>query len=139
MQGRAGQQFPAHPSMIRKNRPDIPPAPSSSGSIFPKVELQEKIGSVRYPLFPPATPQKRLRPKRFQLMDRREAMALGSTMTAAMIMFAGFGYYLDKKYAATTPWFTLAGMFFALFFSAYEVWKIVRRQNAKDGEEDKEI
>ena len=71
-------------------------------------------------------------------MDRREAIALSSTMTAAMLMFAGLGHYLDKKYATTKPWFTLVGMFLALFYSGYEVWKIVRQTSAEDGEEDKD-
>jgi F0F1-type ATP synthase assembly protein I len=71
-------------------------------------------------------------------MDRRAAISLGTTMAAAFIMFAGCGHYLDNKYATTQPWFTLAGIFYAFFYSGYEVWKIVRQADADESDEDKE-
>ena len=57
-------------------------------------------------------------------------------MTAAMVMFAGVGHYLDKRSATATPWFTLAGMFLALVYSGYEVWKIVRQGEADAASEE---
>jgi hypothetical protein len=58
--------------------------------------------------------------------QRNNAVALGSTMTGGMLVFAGAGIYADRRFGRHDGLFTLAGMFLGLFFCGYEVWKLVR-------------
>jgi hypothetical protein len=60
------------------------------------------------------------------------ALALGMNLSAGMALFSVGGYYLDTPSDdGQYPW-TLTGMFFGLAYSAYEVWKVVRRLNKRD-------
>ena len=51
------------------------------------------------------------------------ALGLGYTMRAAMIVFAGLGYWADKKSGGGYRW-TLIGLLAGFFFGLYEAWKI---------------
>ena len=60
------------------------------------------------------------------------ALALGMNLAAGMALFSIGGYYLDvQSDEGQYPW-TLTGMFLGLVYSAYEVWKVVRRLNKRD-------
>jgi len=52
-------------------------------------------------------------------------MSLGTQFTVAMVLFAGGGWWLDRRRGGGVA-FTLAGVFVALAYGGYEVWKIVR-------------
>ena len=60
------------------------------------------------------------------------AISLGLNMAAGMAAFSALGYYWDQKSAKGYQW-TLVGMFLGLFYCGYEVWKIVKEANKKDG------
>lgn len=61
-------------------------------------------------------------------------MGLGTQMAAGMAVFAGLGYWVDQKRGGGSA-FTLAGIFAGLAYGAYEVWKLVRRLNEEDRQE----
>ncbi len=54
------------------------------------------------------------------------AVGLGSSSAAAFALLGFGGYLLDRKFD-TEPVFTLSGIFLALVWIFYEVWKIVRK------------
>ena len=54
------------------------------------------------------------------------ALALGTNLTAGMVLCSLGGYYIDGKFGVEENYFTLGGMFVGLLYCAYEVWKIVR-------------
>ncbi len=60
------------------------------------------------------------------------ALALGTNIAAGMVLCSLGGYYLDKKIGNDSSYLTLSGMFLGLFYSGYEVWKVVRNLNQKD-------
>ena len=62
------------------------------------------------------------------------AISLGTQMTAGVAVFAGLGYWLDQRRGGGSA-FTLAGIFAGLAYGAYEVWKLVRRLNEEDRQE----
>ena len=65
----------------------------------------------------------------FRLVGRSPALAaalgLGTQLAAGMIVFAGLGYVLDRRYGDGVA-FTLGGVALALLYGGYEVWKVVR-------------
>lgn len=65
----------------------------------------------------------------FRLVGRSPALAsalsLGTQLAAGMIVFAGLGYALDRRYGDGVA-FTLGGVALALLYGGYEVWKVVR-------------
>ncbi|MCM8538747.1 MAG: AtpZ/AtpI family protein [Lentisphaeraceae bacterium] len=63
------------------------------------------------------------------------AIGLGSSAASAFALLGFGGYYLDQKYG-TEVVFTLIGIFLALLWIFYEVWKIVR-QNDNDENSEK--
>ena len=72
---------------------------------------------------------------RDSLPDQRRfgpALMLGTNMAVGMAVFAGLGYYADRKMGGGIRW-TLCGMFLGLFYCGYEVWKVIRELNAGSG------
>lgn len=59
------------------------------------------------------------------------AMSLGIQLAVGMVVFASLGYYADRRSGGGTRW-TLLGIFFGLFYCAYEIWKLVRIMQADD-------
>jgi hypothetical protein len=59
------------------------------------------------------------------------AVGLGSSAAAAFALFGYGGYYLDQKYQ-TENVYTLIGVFLALIWIFYEVWKVTRDDSDKD-------
>lgn len=53
------------------------------------------------------------------------AMTFGTQFAVAMLVFAGGGWWLDRKRGGGVA-LTLCGVFLALVYGGYEVWKIVR-------------
>ena len=53
------------------------------------------------------------------------AVNLGTQLAAGMAVFAGLGYWLDRRRGGGVA-FTLAGVGLALLYGGYEVWKVVR-------------
>ena len=63
--------------------------------------------------------------------NQGSAIGLGSSAASAFGLLGFGGYYLDQKYK-TEVLFTLIGIFLALIWIFYEVWKIVRISNEED-------
>mgnify|MGYP003587391124 CR=1 FL=1 len=65
----------------------------------------------------------------FRLVGRSPALAaavnLGMQLAAGMALFAGLGYWLDRRRGGGVA-FTLGGVLLALLYGGYEVWKVVR-------------
>ena len=59
------------------------------------------------------------------------ALGLGYQLMAAFMIFAGSGYYLDKKYD-TSHLYTLIGVALAFLYGGYEVWKLVTVMERED-------
>lgn len=67
------------------------------------------------------------------------AMSLGYQLLAAMLIFAGGGYWLDQRRGGGVA-FTLTGVTLALLYGGYEVWKLVKlleREQEKDDQSAK--
>lgn len=58
------------------------------------------------------------------------AVGLGMQLAVGMAVFAGGGYWLDRRRGGGVA-FTLTGIGLGLFYCGYEVWKVVRELNAK--------
>jgi hypothetical protein len=56
------------------------------------------------------------------------AIGLGSSFAVAMALFAWLGLQVDLR-TGLSPFGVLAGVFLGLFYGAYEVWKLVRRED----------
>ena len=65
------------------------------------------------------------------------AIGFGYQFTAAIIVCAGLGYYLDHRRGGEGIAFTLGGLFLGLFYGGYELWKIIRRMEEKGQESDR--
>ncbi|MDA0989566.1 MAG: AtpZ/AtpI family protein [Verrucomicrobia bacterium] len=61
------------------------------------------------------------------------AIHLGLNFAVAMGFFSYLGYWLDEKHQ-TSPWWILCGVFLALIYGGYEVWKLTRT-SSDDGAE----
>jgi hypothetical protein len=59
-------------------------------------------------------------------------LTLGYTSMAAIIFFSFLGYQIDAHFK--TQYWTLIGIFVGFFFSGYEVWKLIKSENAKEKE-----
>lgn len=57
-----------------------------------------------------------------------QAISLGYTMVAGMLLFTGLGWYADRRRGGGEL-FTILGMFMGLIYCGYEVWKLVRLRN----------
>lgn len=66
--------------------------------------------------------------------NQGSAIGLGSSAAAAFALFGFGGYYLDQKYE-TKVVFTLIGLFLALIWIFYEVWKVVRNDGNDENSE----
>ena len=62
--------------------------------------------------------------------NQGSAIGLGSSAAAAFALLGLGGRYLDNKYD-TGSVYTLLGIFLAMIWMFYEVWKIVR-ENGED-------
>ena len=62
------------------------------------------------------------------------AIGLGSSAASAFALLGFGGYYLDQK-NGTEPLYTLIGIFLALIWIFYEVWKIVRNNDNDENSE----
>lgn len=62
-------------------------------------------------------------------------MNLGLNFAVGMGLFSFGGYKLDQK-RGDGNLFTLLGMFLGLIYGGYEVWKLVRVQNAAEPASD---
>lgn len=56
------------------------------------------------------------------------AAGLGLQLAVGMAVFAGGGYWLDRKRGGGAL-FTLVGVGLGLFYGGYECWKVVRELN----------
>lgn len=66
--------------------------------------------------------------------NQGSAIGLGSSAAAAFGLLGFGGYYLDQKYG-TEVVFTLIGLFLALTWIFYEVWKVVRNDDNDENSE----
>ncbi len=66
------------------------------------------------------------------------AVGLGSQLAVGMAVFAGLGWWVDRRRGGGVA-FTLAGVFLGLFYSGYEVWKVVRALQQESDEEDRHV
>lgn len=58
------------------------------------------------------------------------AAGLGLQLAVGMVVFAGAGYWLDRRRGGGIA-FTLAGVGLGLFYIGYECWKLIRALNAE--------
>jgi len=61
----------------------------------------------------------------------KSAVFFGSNFAAGMGLFSFAGFKLDEHFGTEWKW-TLAGVFFGLFYGAYEMWKILRNPDELD-------
>lgn len=66
------------------------------------------------------------------------AIGLGYQMLAAMAIFVGGGYYLDRRRGGGHL-FTLIGVGLAFLYGGYEVWKLVRMMNREEEERQQRL
>jgi len=59
------------------------------------------------------------------------ALTLGFSMSVGMGLFAGLGWWLDRRRGGGVLW-TMVGAGVGLLYIAYETWKVVREVNAED-------
>ncbi len=59
------------------------------------------------------------------------AMGLGTQFAVAMVFGALGGFYADKEFE-TSPLWLLLGIFLALIYMVYEVWKVIRINDKKE-------
>ena len=64
------------------------------------------------------------------------AIGLGYQLLAAMILFAGGGYWLDQRRGDGVA-FTLGGVALAFLDGGYEVWKLVKMLEREQKSDDK--
>ena len=60
------------------------------------------------------------------------AASLGITMAVGMGFFTYAGYLVGKRFGNEDAG-ALTGIFLGLFYCGYEVWKLIRRTNKKEG------
>jgi ATP synthase protein I len=58
--------------------------------------------------------------------------SLAFQMIGSIGFFSWLGYYLDKKYASKTPWWTIGLSLFGVFISLYVVIREVLKMNEKN-------
>lgn len=58
------------------------------------------------------------------------AVGLGLQLAVGMVVFAGGGYWLDRKRGGGVA-FTLVGVALGLVYCGYECWKVVRQINPR--------
>ncbi|MEI7435246.1 MAG: AtpZ/AtpI family protein [bacterium] len=59
------------------------------------------------------------------------ALTLGFSMAVGMGIFAGLGWWLDRRRGGGVVW-TLIGVGVGLLYIAYETWKVVREVNNEE-------
>jgi hypothetical protein len=68
----------------------------------------------------------------------QHAIGLGYQFLAAMLLLVGGGVWLDRRGGGEEVGYTLLGVFLALLYCAYEVWKLVRMMNREAEAEARE-
>ncbi len=63
-------------------------------------------------------------------------LSLGIQLAVGMVVFAGLGYWIDKKRGGGNA-FTLIGIFLGMFYGGYEVWKLIRVLQEQDPDNEK--
>ena len=64
--------------------------------------------------------------------DNLSGISLGMTMAVGVAFFTYLGYLVDQKTGGGQGW-TLAGNYVGLFYCGYEIWKLIRNNQKKDG------
>lgn len=55
-------------------------------------------------------------------------ISLGINIAVGMVFFTMTGSWIDRKLGDGHFW-TLVGMFLGVFYSGYEIWKLIRQNN----------
>jgi len=80
----------------------------------------------------PNKPQRGVDWRRYQ-----SAIAFGTNFAVGMAVFTLLGYWADRWTGGGSVW-TLTGLFAGLAYGGYELWKVIRDLNRRNGPDDQE-
>ncbi len=94
-------------------------------SRIPESRTRLRLTSGRLCVYGPVMPMPLPKNNRIP-PGAQAAIGLGYSFAAGIIVFAGLGYWFDRKRGEDKVLFTILGLFLGLFYGGYETWKIVR-------------